>query len=58
MAQWKAFTAREPLLIHAKDLSVTVDEIAVFIMPPVRAARANDDFAMTWSPSGPWRSVT
>jgi predicted nucleotidyltransferase component of viral defense system len=58
MAQWKAFTAREPLLIPAKDLSVTVDEIAAFIMPPVRAARANDDFAMKWNPSGPWRSLT
>lgn len=58
IAQWRAFTAREPLLIKAKSLSATVDEIAIFIMPPVRAACANDDFVMKWSPSGPWRSIT
>jgi hypothetical protein len=40
MAQWKAFTAREPLLIPAKDLSVAVDEIAAFINPAQCVTRA------------------
>ena len=55
VAQRNAFTTRERLLIQAKSLSATVEEIASFIMPPVRAAHANHDFFMKWSPSGPWR---
>jgi hypothetical protein len=58
LAQWNAFTAREPLLIRTKSLSVTVEEIASFIMPPVRAVYANDNFTMKWIPSGPWQPGT
>jgi predicted nucleotidyltransferase component of viral defense system len=58
MAQWKAFTEREPLLIRVGSLSATVEEIASFAMPPVRAARAGDDFVMKWSPSGPWQPAS
>ena len=58
VAQWNAFTAREPLLIQAESLSATVEEIASFIMPPVRAVHANDDFIMEWRPYGPWQPAT
>lgn len=58
LAQWNAFTAREPLLIQTKNLSVTVEEIASFIMPPVRAVYAKDTFTMKWLPSGPWQPGT
>jgi predicted nucleotidyltransferase component of viral defense system len=52
---WSAFTRRQRLLIQASDLSAAVAEIAAFVMPPTRAARANDDFLMRWVPPGPWR---
>jgi hypothetical protein len=58
MAQWAAFTARTPLLIQLGSLSATVEEISSFIMPPVRAAYDSSDFAMKWSPSGPWQSAS
>jgi hypothetical protein len=56
IAQWNAFTTRERLSIQTKNLSAAVEEIASFIMPPVRAAHANDDFIMKWRPTGPWRT--
>jgi predicted nucleotidyltransferase component of viral defense system len=56
--QWTAFVSRTPLLVEAGSLPMTIDEIAVFVMPPTGAVLAGGDFAMKWSPGGPWKAVT
>ena len=56
-AQWNAFTGRAPLLLQAGSLPATVEEIAAFVMPAIRAAHASDDFVLKWKPSGPWRTM-
>lgn len=54
VGQWNAFRRREHLLLEVPDLVSVTDEIAAFVMPPARAARADERFEMTWTPAGPW----
>ena len=57
MAQWTAFTGREPLLLPAGDLAATVAELRDFLMPLAEAVSAVEAFSMSWKPGGPWRAV-
>lgn len=58
IAQWTAFTVREPLLIAAPTLAATIDEVAAFVLPPLAALRTGAAFRQFWRAGGPWREVT
>ncbi len=51
IGQWNAFRRREHLLLEVPDLASVTDEIAAFVMPPARAARADERFEMRWRPA-------
>lgn len=55
IAQWRAFTSREPMLIRTGTLSSVADEIAGFVMPAARAAGLGSPLDASWTPPGPWR---
>ncbi len=54
IAQWTAFTAREPLLIAAPTLAATIEEVAAFVLPPLEALRTSAAFRRFWRAGGPW----
>jgi predicted nucleotidyltransferase component of viral defense system len=53
---WNAFIGREPLLLNAGDLVAAVEDIAAFVLPPLRAAGAGTAFDSTWPAGGPWKA--
>ncbi len=55
IAQWSAFTQREPLGLAVGELAATIEEIASFIMPAANAAHTNLELKQVWSPGGPWK---
>lgn len=57
VAQWTAFTAREPLLLAAPTLAATIDEIGDFALPPLTALRTGAQLRRFWRAGGPWREV-
>lgn len=54
--QWEAFVGRESLLVEPLNLSDTLDTIADFALPPLKAAAMRAPFISTWAAGGPWRS--
>lgn len=52
--QWGAFVRREQLLIASPSLKETIDEIASFALPPVKALSADSEFDFRWVNGGPW----
>jgi len=54
--QWEAFVGRESLLAEPLKLSDTLDTIAEFALPPLKAAAMRAPFISTWAAGGPWRS--
>lgn len=58
IAQWTAFTTREPLLIPASSLAATIEEIAAFVLPPLTALRTGVAFRRFWPAGGPWREAS
>ncbi|MEQ1928968.1 MAG: nucleotidyl transferase AbiEii/AbiGii toxin family protein [Parvularculaceae bacterium] len=57
IAQWTAFTAREPLLIAGPTLAATIEELAAFVLPPLTALRTGAAFRRFWPAGGPWREA-
>lgn len=55
VAMWQAFTAREALLLNPGDLVTAIDDIAAFVLPPLKAAHDGKDFARRWRQGGPWQ---
>jgi hypothetical protein len=55
--QWAAFVGREPLLIAAPDLRETINEVASFALPPIKAAASDVEFYFRWDDGGPWASL-
>ena len=55
--QWSAFIGRELLLITAPSLEETINEIADFVLPPMKAVSSDKDFKSRWTDGGPWASL-
>jgi len=55
--QWRAFLKRNQLIPLDVPLSMAIDEIREFLLPPLYAAARGEGFYLHWSPSGPWRQV-
>lgn len=53
-AQWSAFVNRAGLRHKVDDLPQVVNELRIFLVPPLSAAAAATSFNQTWSPGGPW----
>ena len=58
LEHWRAFLAREPLLIDEPDLSRVVREIGAFIMPAAHGAIDDRRIPGRWSAESGWRPAT
>ncbi len=54
MKQKKAFVSKAALLPKTTALDEFVQAIAVFVLPPLEAARDGRSLEGTWKPKGPW----
>lgn len=54
-AQWRAFVRRGRLTSSILTLSDLLGLLRDFLLPPLAAARATEDFDRVWAPRGPWR---
>jgi hypothetical protein len=52
--QWKAFVSKTTLLARTTMLDEVVTFIAMFVLPPLEAARDAQAFEAIWKPAGPW----
>jgi predicted nucleotidyltransferase component of viral defense system len=55
--QWKAFLKRSGLERIPVELPQIIDEIRVFLIPPLNAATRGLDFNFYWIKGGPWSTV-
>ena len=55
--QWKAFLTRSGLENTAVDLPQTIEELRLFLIPPLQAAASVGDFNLKWTRGGPWSTV-
>jgi predicted nucleotidyltransferase component of viral defense system len=53
-AQWKAFLQRSGVAAKTLTLSEVVGMIAPFLLPALRAGRADGPLPSAWAPGGPW----
>ena len=53
-AQWRAFVSRAGLRHRVDDLPEVVNELGIFLVPPLSAAAAGTAFNQIWRPGGPW----
>jgi hypothetical protein len=54
-AQWRAFVKRGRLAASPVTLPSLLRLLRLFLLPPLEAARAGQEFDQAWSPGGPWR---
>jgi hypothetical protein len=52
--QWEAFLSRNRLDVDGMDLAQIIQQIRLFLMPPVIAAASGQAFEETWPAGGPW----
>jgi len=52
--QWAAFRKRSGLAEKVGELEPVVVELAAFLVPPLTAAAASEEFLLTWKAGGPW----
>jgi predicted nucleotidyltransferase component of viral defense system len=52
--QWKAFLSRNRLDAGGMDLAQIIQEIRLFLMPPMIAAADGQEFEGIWPAGGPW----
>ncbi len=52
--QWKAFLKRTQLEDHGVDLSLVINELRNFLIPPLRAVASGEPFFQYWREGGPW----
>ena len=57
VTQWKAFLTRSGLENTAVDLPQTIEELRLFLIPPLQAAASGGDFNLEWTRGGPWSTV-
>ena len=57
VTQWKAFLTRSGLENTAVDLPQTIEELRLFLIPPLQAAASGGDFHLEWTRGGPWSTV-
>jgi len=55
--QWKAFLNRSGLEDIALELPQIIDEIRVFLIPPLNAAARGVDFQFEWTAGAPWSQM-
>lgn len=56
--QWKAFLNRSGLEDIALELPQIIDEIRVFLIPPLNAAARGVDFQFEWTAGAPWSQMS
>lgn len=54
LTQWRAFLKRSGLEDTSVELSQVVDELRVFLLPPLFSAANNEAFNKSWTNGGPW----
>jgi predicted nucleotidyltransferase component of viral defense system len=52
--QWRAFLSRNQLDVGGIGLTQIMQEIGLFLIPPVIAAASGQEFEETWPEGGPW----
>jgi hypothetical protein len=52
--QWYAFLSRNRLDVDGMALMQVIQEIRLFLMPPMIAAAGGQEFEQTWPVEGPW----
>jgi hypothetical protein len=57
VTQWKAFLTRTGLENTAVDLPQIIEELKLFLIPPLQAAASGGDFNLEWTRGGPWSTV-
>jgi predicted nucleotidyltransferase component of viral defense system len=55
--QWKAFLTRSGLENTAVDFPQIIEELRLFLIPPLQAAARGRDFNFEWTGGGPWSAV-
>lgn len=55
--QWKAFLSKNGLSSAPSNLTETVELLAQFMEPVIKAARTGKAFAASWQPGGLWESA-
>jgi predicted nucleotidyltransferase component of viral defense system len=55
--QWKAFLKRSGLERIPVELPQVIDELRVFLIPPLNAVARGLDFNFSWIKGGPWSTV-
>ena len=58
ITQWQAFLRRGPSDDDNMNLRVVIDNLRIFLGPPLFAACKNESLGQSWHPGGPWiRSI-
>jgi predicted nucleotidyltransferase component of viral defense system len=57
-SQWKAFINRSGLERIPVDLRQIIDELRVFLIPPLNAAARGMDFKFEWTAGAPWSQMS
>lgn len=52
--QWRAFVRKSKPEQVSGDLDNVINDLTVFLMPVLEAARGNDHFELSWPEGGPW----
>jgi hypothetical protein len=53
--QWKAFVTRNGLEEKVGELGQVIDDLVLFLGPPMLAAANGNAIPERWEPGGPWR---
>lgn len=54
VTQWRAFLTLSGLENTAVDLPYIIEEVSLFLIPPLQAAASGEDFKFSWPKGGPW----
>ncbi|MEJ2430168.1 MAG: nucleotidyl transferase AbiEii/AbiGii toxin family protein [Deltaproteobacteria bacterium] len=55
--QWKVFLTRSGLENTADDFPQIIEELRLFLIPPLQGAERGGDFNLEWTGGGPWSAV-
>ena len=54
VTQWRAFLKRTQLADQGFELSLVINKLRNFLIPPLRAAASGESFPQLWKEEGPW----
>jgi hypothetical protein len=54
LTQWRAFLKRSGLEDATVELSQVIDELRIFLLPPLFSVANNEAFNQSWTEGGPW----